>query len=242
MSHPGDLLSAYLDDELPDEERQAVALHLESCPDCRDELTSIQTAAVALRSLPVVESPPGLVPTRAPWHRRRRWQALGATAAGALAAGALVVGVAVMGDGGPVQLAASDTVPVALEGLDRVPAGDPSVDGQERVQAIEAAFRTMPDVDEMDMSADDMTADVEVMMDDEPMKVKAGMWDGVAAPYLAVMTPADGVVGLWLADEEGMIMAFFYCEHSWYRVESKSGRTPDMKSVTSLRSALGCDG
>ena len=92
------------------------------------------------------------------------------------------------------------------------------------------------------MSSDDMSADVEVMMGEEPMSVKAGMWYAIADEYLALMTPAEGIVGLWVANEHGSVMAFFYCEHSWYRVEAKSGHTPDMAAVTALRSALGCSG
>ena len=240
MSHSADLLSAYLDDELTADERTQVAEHLAVCGECRDELSFVQSAAVAVRSLPALEPPPGLIPKVAPWRRRRRWQALGTATAGVAALAVLVVGVAVIGSDSEPGLVASDTVPVVLEGLDAVPAGDASVTGQQRVQALSAALRTMDDVDEMEMVAEDMTADVDVMMGDEPMKVKAGMWDGVAAEYLAVMTPAEGVIGLYIADEAGVEMAFFYCEHSWYRVETGSGASPPIAAVTKLRSALGC--
>ncbi|MEE8331149.1 MAG: anti-sigma factor [Acidimicrobiia bacterium] len=241
MTHPGDLLSAYLDDELNDDERAAVAAHLQTCGDCRDELTAVQSAAVAIRSLPALDAPPGLVPAPAAWRKRRRWQTLGAATAGVAAIVTLVVGVAVIGDNDEPPLVAADTVPVVLPGLDSVLAGDSSVNGQQRVQALEAAFRTMDGVEEMERAADEMSADVEVMMHDEPMKIRAGMWDGVAAEYLAVMTPAEGVIGLFVAAEDGIPMAFFYCEHSWYRVHTGSGQAPPVSSVTALRGALGCE-
>lgn len=241
MTHPGDLLSAYLDDELNDEERVAVAAHLQDCGDCRDELTAVQSAAVAIRSLPALDAPPGLVPAPAAWKRRRRWQTLGVAAAGAAAIATLVVGVAVIGADTEPPLVAAETIPVALPGLDPVPAGDGSVNGQQRVQALEAAFRTMDGVEEMEMAADEMSADVEVMMHDESMKIRAGMWNGVAEEYLAVMTPAEGVIGLFVAAEDGIPMAFFYCEHSWYRVQTGSGQAPPVSSVTALRGALGCE-
>ena len=83
----------------------------------------------------------------------------------------------------------------------------------------------------LDTSSDDYKANFAAMQ---------AMWDGVAADYVAVMTPAEGVVGLYIADESGTQMAFFYCEHSWYRVETGSGKAPPMDAVVSLRTALGC--
>jgi hypothetical protein len=242
VTHSGDLLSAYLDDELDLDTRSQVAAHLEACAECRTELTDVQSAAVAIRSLPALEPPPGLVPTPAPWRRRRRLQAFGAAGVGVAALAAIVLGVSIIGSDGDPQVAAADTVPVALAGMPEVPAGDRTVTGQQRVQALDAAFRTMDGVEEMDMTTAGTSADVEVMMHDEPIKVRAGMWDGVAADYIAVMTPAEGVVGLFIADEAGTQMAFFYCEHSWYRVETGSGQAPPMDAVVSLRNALGCSG
>ena len=241
MTHAGDLLSAYLDDELGDEERVAVDTHLATCGDCRDELTAVQSAAVAIRSLPALDVPPGLVPAPASWKKRRRWQAFGAVGAGAAALVALVVGVSISNNSDP-QVSSAETVPVVLEGLNSVPAGDSTVTGQQRVQALDAAFRTMDGVEEMEMAASEMSADVEVKMHDEPMKIRSGIWDGVAAEYLAVMTPAEGVIGMYVASEDGIPMAFFYCEHSWYRVETGSGKAPPVSSVAALRGALGCQG
>lgn len=240
MTHPGDLLSAYLDAELDHATRAEVAAHLQECPECRTELSDVQSAAVAIRSLPALEPPPGLLGVPAPWRRRRRLQAFGAAGVGVAAIVAVVLGVSVIGNDNDPQVVAADTVAVALPGMDTVPAGDRSVTGQQRVQALDAAFRTMDGVEEMDMATEGSSADVEVMMHDEPMTVRSGMWDGVAADYVAVMTPAEGVVGLYVADEAGTQMAFFYCEHSWYRVETGAGRAPAMDVVVSLRTALGC--
>ena len=240
MMHPGELLSAYFDDELAEDERASVAAHLQSCGECRDELDAVQAAAVAVRSLPELEVPPGLVPTPAPWQRRRRWQTFGAIAAGATAVVALVVGVAVIG--GDSASDTSDTVLVALEGLDSVPVGDVNVSGAERAQALDAALKTMDGVDEMAMATRDMDADADVMMGDQPMKVHSGLWYAVAEEYVALMTPDGEIAGLWVATESGTPMAFFYCEHSWYRVESNSGAVPDPNDIRGLRPALGCSG
>jgi hypothetical protein len=242
MTHPGDLLSAYLDDELDLDTRSEVAAHIEACAECRSELAEVQSAAVAIRSLPALEPPPGLVPTPARWRRRRRFQAIGAAGLGAAALVALVLGVSIMGGDNDPQVVAVDTVPVTLPGMDEVPAGDRSVTGEQRVQALDAAFSTMDGVEEMDMVAEGAMADVEVMMHDKPVKVRSGIWDGVVADYFAVMTPSEGVIGLFAAAEDGKAMAFFYCEHSWYRVETGSGEAPPVDVVVSLRSALGCDG
>ena len=87
----------------------------------------------------------------------------------------------------------------------------------------------MDGVDEMAMDTRAMDADADVMMGDQPMKVHSGLWYAVAEDYLALMTPDGEIAGLWVANEDGTPMAFFYCEHSWYRVESKSGALPDPK-------------
>ncbi|MBU1226075.1 MAG: zf-HC2 domain-containing protein, partial [Actinobacteria bacterium] len=62
MNHPGDLLSALLDGELTPEEIGAVSEHLDMCAACRAELEATAAARTALRSLPVLDPPPGLLP------------------------------------------------------------------------------------------------------------------------------------------------------------------------------------
>jgi len=101
MSHLGELLSAHLDDEVTPEERTRIEAHLAGCSECSRELEDLDAARSAIRTLPLLDPPRGLVPrpaARAPWLRRR-WVA----AAGAIAAGALAVGlVTAPGERGPV--------------------------------------------------------------------------------------------------------------------------------------------
>ncbi len=72
MSHPGELLSAFLDGELSPAEHRKVMRHLAACEACTTELADLQRARAAVRSLIVLEPPPGLVPApeRPPIRRR----------------------------------------------------------------------------------------------------------------------------------------------------------------------------
>jgi len=60
VMHPGELLSAFLDGELSEQERAQVTEHLTACPSCVDELDGLHFARAAVRSLPLVELPSGL--------------------------------------------------------------------------------------------------------------------------------------------------------------------------------------
>jgi anti-sigma factor RsiW len=60
VTHPSELLSAFLDGELSEQERTQVARHLTACPACGDELNGLHFARAAVRSLPLLELPPGL--------------------------------------------------------------------------------------------------------------------------------------------------------------------------------------
>ncbi|MDR9451744.1 MAG: zf-HC2 domain-containing protein, partial [Acidimicrobiia bacterium] len=60
MTHPSELLSALLDGELTGDEEVRIAEHLATCSGCREELDDLNAARTAVRSLPVVEMPPGL--------------------------------------------------------------------------------------------------------------------------------------------------------------------------------------
>lgn len=62
MTHPGELLSAFLDGELDHRERNQVTEHLGTCSSCAEELNGLHFARAAVRSLPVLEVPPGLTP------------------------------------------------------------------------------------------------------------------------------------------------------------------------------------
>jgi anti-sigma factor RsiW len=60
-AHPGDLLSAWLDLELAPPEAAAVAAHVEACPACAAERDEIDASRRALRGLPALEAPPGVL-------------------------------------------------------------------------------------------------------------------------------------------------------------------------------------
>jgi hypothetical protein len=123
-AHPGDLLSALLDGELPGPEEAAVVAHLAGCDRCNRELDAVAAARDAVRALPVVAPPPGFLEaciergradeavagapsaevssaTVTSLEPRRRRQALGGVAASVAAV--LVVLVAGTFEGGPVR-------------------------------------------------------------------------------------------------------------------------------------------
>lgn len=101
MNHPGDLLSAYLDGELSPEDRVGVDAHLAGCGDCRDELGGIAGARAAVRALPMLEPPPGLMPTPAATALRRYPRHRLAWAAAAVAASLLGIGLLTGSEGAP---------------------------------------------------------------------------------------------------------------------------------------------
>lgn len=97
-THPTELLSAYLDDELPVEERARVDRHLADCAACRNELESLWVLSTALREEKTPDVPPGLsarigraidAPKVVPF-RRRRWVVPASIAATVGAVGLLV--------------------------------------------------------------------------------------------------------------------------------------------------------
>ena len=62
MTHPSELISAYLDGELHGKELSTLTEHLGSCGKCTAELEDMQRVRTAVRSLPVLDLPEGLVP------------------------------------------------------------------------------------------------------------------------------------------------------------------------------------
>lgn len=66
MSHPSELISAYLDGELHDSESSQLVDHLAGCGRCSAELGEMQRVRSAVRSLPVLELPVGIVPEADP--------------------------------------------------------------------------------------------------------------------------------------------------------------------------------
>lgn len=95
MNHLDELLSAYLDGETDPSESRRVSGHLDKCLRCRRRLTGLQEARAAVRSLPLLQMPPDLVPTedtdRAP-RRRPVWLGAAAAAVAALIAVASLAG------------------------------------------------------------------------------------------------------------------------------------------------------
>ena len=87
--HQGDRLSAFLDGELPSNERQLVTAHLLVCPRCRADLQELDRARIAIRSLPGVEPPEFVAFRREVAAARRRirlnrWAVVTASVAAAL--------------------------------------------------------------------------------------------------------------------------------------------------------------
>lgn len=60
MTHPSELISAYLDGELSHAERAQLMAHLSGCGRCSAELEDVQRVRAAVRSLPVLEVPEDL--------------------------------------------------------------------------------------------------------------------------------------------------------------------------------------
>ena len=76
--HAGDLLSAYADGQLGEDERTAVDAHLEACPACRQELEATRHAKEWISGLPAIDAPFGffermLLDPSVPRRRRDRW-------------------------------------------------------------------------------------------------------------------------------------------------------------------------
>jgi putative zinc finger protein len=69
-------LSAFLDEELPLEERREVAAHIEGCPECRRELAHLEQTVALLRRVEPARAPVGFVDRvleaarPRPWYRR----------------------------------------------------------------------------------------------------------------------------------------------------------------------------
>lgn len=94
MSHLDELLSVYLDGEITPPESERVESHLRECLRCRRTLADLNSARTAIRSLPTLEMPVGLVPETQGRPARRRTVWMGAAAAVAAAVIALAAAVA----------------------------------------------------------------------------------------------------------------------------------------------------
>ncbi len=91
-SHPSELLSAFLDSELSEQELTQLTVHLADFLECRADLDSLASVRSQVRSLPVVEPTAGVIGRKVvPMIPRWRRTLVGATAAAVV----LVVGVGV---------------------------------------------------------------------------------------------------------------------------------------------------
>ena len=88
MTHPSDLLSAFLDGELAPTETGTVAAHLGRCETCAAELAGLTKVRDWIRHLPVEEPP---IPFVSSLRRPQRWMWAAASAAAAVLAIGLVV-------------------------------------------------------------------------------------------------------------------------------------------------------
>lgn len=105
--HPDELISAYLDGELHGAELQRLLRHLGECGRCASELDQVQVVRAAVRSLPVLEVPDGLIPSldaEVIPFRKRRGLLAGATAA----AVAIVITLASLTSGGQPTVSVED--------------------------------------------------------------------------------------------------------------------------------------
>lgn len=97
MTHPSEMISAYLDGELSPQERDGFLEHLSSCGRCSAEVGEVQRVRSAVRSLPVLELPEGVLEDFdsgaevVPLHRHR-----GVWVGAAAAVVALVIAVAAL--------------------------------------------------------------------------------------------------------------------------------------------------
>jgi len=93
MTHPGELISAYLDGELSRAEIEQLLIHLDGCGRCAAEMQNMQVVRSAVRSLPLLELPARLVAEAdadvVPLHRNR-----GFLVGAAAAVVALVIAIA----------------------------------------------------------------------------------------------------------------------------------------------------
>lgn len=145
------LLSAHLDGDLAPETAAAVERHLASCAACRAELGLLRLTVGALRELPELPPPAGILAgVRAgirpvPWHVRVRSALAGRWWAqvpiGALATLVLVIGIALFQDRNPElkQKALAPAPPTELRENAPVPAGRPAAAPAPRLAAAPAA-------------------------------------------------------------------------------------------------------
>jgi anti-sigma factor RsiW len=107
VTHPSELISAYLDGELIEDESSELLSHLATCGRCSANLVEMQSVRAAVRSLPILELPAGLLPESdaavVPIHRNR-----GVWVGAAAAAVALIIAIASIVTPPPPSISADD--------------------------------------------------------------------------------------------------------------------------------------
>jgi anti-sigma factor RsiW len=106
MIHPSEQISAYLDGELQGAELSQFLDHLGGCGKCSAELEEIQDVRRAVRSLPVLELPVGIVPEADPVVvPLRRNKGVWVAAAAAIVALVIAIAALVTPPAGSVSIA-----------------------------------------------------------------------------------------------------------------------------------------
>jgi hypothetical protein len=152
-AHPNELdLLAYVEEDLPEPRKAAVAEHVVGCQACADSVRQLETARQVLRSAPLLELPAGTraavlagLPARAP-KRRLRWRpGVVAPALAAAAVLAVVTGVVLTVDWSgrdqeeAAEFAPSPAAPATSEG----DAGAEAGGAEDDKRALSSALRSV---------------------------------------------------------------------------------------------------
>jgi hypothetical protein len=151
-AHPNELdLLAYVEEELPDPRKAAVAEHVAGCQACADSVRRLDMARQVLRSAPLLEMPAGSraavlagLPARAP-KRRLRWRpAVVAPALAAAAVLAVVTGVVLTVNWNDGQQEAAEFAPSPAEqATTEAEAGAEAGGAEDDKRALSSALRTV---------------------------------------------------------------------------------------------------
>ena len=150
-AHPNEFdLLAYVEEDLPEPRKAAVAEHVAGCQACADSVRQLETARQVLRSAPLLEMPAGTraavlagLPARAP-KRRLRWRpAVVAPALAAAAVLAVVTGVVLTVDWNDrgQEEAAEFTPSPAAPATSEADAGAEAGGAEEEKRALSSALR-----------------------------------------------------------------------------------------------------
>jgi anti-sigma factor RsiW len=119
LIHPTELISAYLDGELHGSERIQLMDHLSGCGKCSVELEQMQSIRSAVRSLPMLELPRGVVPEADPVVvPLRRHKGMWAGVAAAVVVAVIALAAVVTPDPGSVTITELNSLIGARSTLD----------------------------------------------------------------------------------------------------------------------------